>query len=161
MHALTSIVSANAQDAGGSTLRINMLTLLQGLEGRPWRKRPPASEIPCTQSSMCNCVTNCVSKETVNIAVYRLPRGKLRRDSSRRSATITTFDERIDKGPCPRSLCDHIGGMHVSDGHCVVCASKKEIGEKGYLPCALGSKERLFAQGPLVAGVMLESQPIG
>ena len=42
--------------------------------------------------------------------------------------------DRIDRGPCPRGLCDHIAAMHVSDGHCIVCAAKAETGDKA--PCA-------------------------
>lgn len=46
----------------------------------------------------------------------------------------TRRTDRIDRGLCPRGLCNHIASMHVADGHCVVCAAKAETGGDG--PCA-------------------------
>ena len=58
--------------------------------------------------------------------------------------TISNGHDRIDRRPCPRASCEHMAELHVSDGHCVVCASKKEIGEKRELPCALGVRQGQF-----------------
>jgi len=33
----------------------------------------------------------------------------------------TRRSDRIDRGSCPRGLCEHTAAMQVKDGHCVVC----------------------------------------